>query len=71
MYNYIKEKHRCGAFDASQCMSLDSLAYSYDEEGVIMWDLPMNFNWDDLEKQACNVIEKFSDFGQTISSKKI
>lgn len=70
MYNYIKEHHPYGAYDASQCMSLDNLAYGYDEEGVIMWDLPMSFNWTELTEQVCNVIEKFSDYGQAISSKK-
>lgn len=70
MYNYIKEKHTHGAFDAGQCMSLDNLAYSYDEEGSILWDLPMNFNYQDMLTPLCNVVEKFSDFGQTISSKK-
>lgn len=70
LYNYIKSNHAYGMYDAGQTASLDNIAYGYDEEGVIAWDLPRTFNFTDLSNPIASVIEKFSDFGQTITSKK-
>ena len=70
LYNYIKTNHEYGMYDAGQTASLDNLAYGYDEEGVIAWDLPRTFNFTELGNPIANVIEKFSDFGQSITSKK-
>ena len=57
-------------YDAGQSASLDNVVYGYDEEGVIAWDLPRTFNFQDLGNSMASVIEKFSDFGQSITSKK-
>ncbi|MFX4226624.1 MAG: hypothetical protein ACFHHU_01620 [Porticoccaceae bacterium] len=37
--------------------------YNYDEEGVVLWDFPMNFDWENMSLAAAAAIEKFSDFG--------
>lgn len=70
--SYLAEKHNYpyGVYVAGQTCSLDSLAYNYDEEGAIIWDIPKNFNWQDLLEPLCNVVEKFSDYGQVIQSNK-
>lgn len=70
LYNYIKANHEYGMYDAGQSASLDNVVYGYDEEGVIAWDLPRTFNFQDLGNSIAGVIEKFSDFGQSITSKK-
>lgn len=70
LYNYIKENHEYKMFDAGQSSSFDNVAYSYDEEGVIAWDLPKSFDFNTYGDAIGNVIEKFSDFGQSITSKK-
>jgi len=73
LFNYLSDlqNYEYGLYNAGQCISLDNLAYAYDEEGIIAWDFPMNFNFDgDIRGHIANVIEKFSDFGQKISSKK-
>lgn len=70
LYNYIKTNHSHGMYDAGQTASLDNLAYGYDEEGVIAWDLPRTFDFQEKGNLISNVIEKFSDFGQSITSKK-
>lgn len=72
MFNYLTDNYEYGVYSAGQSCSLDNLAYSYKEEGIIAWDLPMNFNFtdDNMRLALCNVIEKFSDFGQIITSKK-
>jgi energy-coupling factor transporter ATP-binding protein EcfA2 len=73
LFNYLSElqNYEYGLYNAGQCVSLDNLAYAYDEEGIIAWDFPMNFKFDDdIRSHIANVIEKFSDFGQKISSKK-
>ena len=57
-------------YDAGSTASLDNIAYGYDEEGIIAWDLPRTFNFTELGNPIASVIEKFSDFGQTITSKK-
>lgn len=70
LYNYIKNNHEYGMYDAGQTASLDNIAYGYDEEGVVAWDLPRTYNFIDYGDAIANVIEKFSDFGQSITSKK-
>lgn len=70
LYNYIKTNHEYGLYDAGQSASLDNIAYTYDEEGVIAWDLPRTYDFNTYGDAIANVIEKFSDFGQSISSKK-
>lgn len=70
MLNYLADNYKYGVFCAGQCVSIDNLAYKYDEEGAIIWDLPRNFNWKELTEPLCNVVEKFSDFGQIIRSMK-
>ena len=70
LYNYIKHNHAYGMYDAGQSASFDNTAYGYDEEGVIAWDLPRTFKFDDLGDSIAGSIEKFSDFGQSITSKK-
>ena len=70
LYNYIKANHEYSMYDAGQSASMDNVAYGYNEEGVIAWDLPRTFNFTEMGDSIANVIEKFSDFGQSITSKK-
>jgi hypothetical protein len=70
LYQYIKSNHEYEMYDAGQSASLDNVAYGYDQEGVIAWDLPRSFDWEEKGDHIANVIEKFSDFGQSITSKK-
>jgi hypothetical protein len=70
LHNYIHENHEYGTYDAGQTASLDNIAYGYNEEGVITWDLPRTYDFTNYGDAIANVIEKFSDFGQTITSKK-
>ena len=70
LYNYIKANHTHGMYDAGQSASLDNVVYGYDEEGVIAWDLPRTFDFETMGNAIASVIEKFSDFGQSITSKK-
>jgi len=70
LYQYIKSNHEYLMYDAGQSASLDNVAYGYDQEGVIAWDLPRTFDFEEKGDHIANVIEKFSDFGQSITSKK-
>lgn len=70
LYNYIKENYEYRMYDAGQSASMDNVAYGYDEEGVIAWDLPRTYNFTEMGDTIASVIEKFSDFGQSITSKK-
>ena len=70
LYNYIKENYEYRMYDAGQSASMDNVAYGYDEEGVIAWDLPRTYNFVEMGDAIASVIEKFSDFGQSITSKK-
>lgn len=68
--DYVSANHPCGVFEASDRCAIDHLSYSYNEEGVVMWDFPKNFDWDTMESAAASVIEKFSDFGSKLRSLK-
>ena len=68
--DFLNTNHPHGCFNAGNRCCLDSLAYNYDEEGVVLWDFPMNFDWDNLSTTAASVIEKFSDFGTPLRSLK-
>lgn len=70
LYNYINSNHKYGFYNAGSSASMDNVVYGYDEEGVIAWDLPRTFDFNTLGNSISAVIEKFSDFGQSISSKK-
>ena len=70
MMNYITEKHDYGVYNVGQSASLDNAVYGYNNEGVIAWDIPKNFNYNDMGDALASTIEKFSDFGQHLTSKK-
>jgi len=70
LFNYITENHPMRCYNAGQSASLDNVCYGYDQEGVIAWDLPRTYKFDDYGDALANVIEKFSDFGQSVTSKK-
>ena len=70
LYNYINENYEYGMYNAGSSASMDNVVYGYNEEGTIAWDLPRTFNFNELGDALASVIEKFSDFGQSISSKK-
>lgn len=72
MFNYLNnlDNYKYGLYNAGQCVSMDNLVYAYDEEGIIAWDFPMGYDWASMESHTSNIIEKFSDFGQSVSSKK-
>ena len=72
MYNYLEENYKQRVYCAGQSASLDNVVYGYNEEGAIIWDIPKSYNWDneELVNTLASTIEKFSDFGTTITSKK-
>lgn len=72
MFNYIQDNFTKELYSAGQSASADNVIYGYDGEGVIAWDLPKNFNFnnEELVNSLTSVIEKFSDFGQILTSKK-
>ena len=70
VHDYLNFNHPHGCFNAGNRCCLDNLAYNYDEEGVVLWDFPMNFDWESMALPAAAVIEKFSDFGTSLRSLK-
>ena len=69
-HDYLQANHPHGCFNAGNRCCLDNLVYNYDEEGVILWDFPMNFDWANMSLAAAAAIEKFSDFGTSLRSLK-
>ena len=69
-HDYLAANHPHGCFNAGNRCCLDNLVYNYDEEGVVLWDFPMNFDWDNMALAAAAAIEKFSDFGTSLRSLK-
>lgn len=70
MLNYIEQNYKYGVYNAGQSVSYDNVVYGYKQQGVIAWDLPRNFDWETLKTPFCNIVEKFSDVGQYLTSKK-
>lgn len=72
IHDYLQnlDNFEYGMYDAGQSVSYDNVVYGYDEEGIISWDFPKSYDWDTYGEQAANIIEKFSDFGTRVSSKK-
>ena len=66
VHEYLDANHPKGCFNAGNRCCLDNLVYNYDEEGVILWDFPMNFDWSNMAVAAAAAIEKFSDFGTSL-----
>ena len=65
MKTYIDNNYQYGSYDGGHRIELEKHAAMYNEEGCAIWDLPLNFP-DFHGVSVC--IEKFSDFGQKISS---
>lgn len=70
LFNYITANHEYGTYNAGSSASMDNVAYGYDREGVIAWDLPRNYDFNQFGDTLASTIEKFSDFSQYITSKK-
>lgn len=69
--NYIETNYKYRVYNAGQSASYDNVVYGYnDKQGCIMWDLPKTFNYEQLGDSVANIMEKFSDFGTTLTSKK-
>ena len=70
MFNYINENYEYGIYSAGSTASLDNAVYGYNEEGAIAWDIPKNYDYENFGNSLASTIEKFSDFGQTLTSRK-
>lgn len=70
--NYLDnhENYPYDVFHAGTTASHDSVVNTYDQQGIIIWDLPKSFDFINLGKPLSSTIEKFSDFGQNLTSKK-
>lgn len=70
MFNYIEQNYDYGIYNAGSTASLDNAVYGYEGQGAIAWDIPKSFDFTNLGDHLASVIEKFSDFGQSLTSKK-
>ena len=70
MFNYIDQNYDYGAYSAGSTASLDNASYGYNGEGAIVWDIPMNYDFETFGDALATTIEKFSDYGQNITSRK-
>lgn len=70
MVNYIEQNYKYGVYNAGQSVAFDNVVYGYEEQGAIIWDIPRNYDWNTLTTPFCNIVEKFSDVGQYLTSKK-
>lgn len=70
MFNYIEENFQYGIYSAGSTASLDNAVYGYEEQGAIAWDIPLNYRFEEMGDALASTIEKFSDFGQVLTSRK-
>lgn len=70
MFNYINQNYEYGIYNAGSTASLDNAIYGYDGEGAIAWDIPMSYDFETYGDALAATIEKFSDYGQHMTSRK-
>ena len=70
MFNYINENYDYGIYNAGSTASQDNAIYGYEEEGAIAWDIPKSYDFANYGDALASTIEKFSDFGQELTSRK-
>ena len=70
MFNYIDENYDYGIYSAGSTASLDNAVYGYEEQGAIAWDIPLNYDFNNFGDALASTIEKFSDYGQYLTSRK-
>lgn len=70
MFNYINENYDYGIYSAGSTASLDNAVYGYEEQGAIAWDIPKNYDYETFGNALASTIEKFSDYGQHLTSRK-
>lgn len=67
-YAVDKQQKEYGVYMAPQSASYDKVMTRYDEEGLTIFDLPMNYDIDTFGAPLASIIETFSDFGKTVTS---
>lgn len=70
MFNYIQENYEYGIYSAGSTASMDNAVYGYEEQGAVAWDIPKNYDFETYGDHLSSTIEKFSDFGQRLTSRK-
>jgi hypothetical protein len=70
MFNYINDNYDWGIYNAGSTASQDNAIYGYEEEGAIAWDIPKSYDFKNYGDALASTIEKFSDFGQQLTSRK-
>ena len=70
MFNFITENYDYGIYAAGSTASMDNAVYGYEEEGAVAWDIPKNYDFETYGDHLASTIEKFSDFGQRLTSRK-
>lgn len=70
MFNYINENYEYGIYNAGSTASQDNAIYGYEEQGAIAWDIPKSYDFESYGDALSSTIEKFSDFGQELTSRK-
>ena len=58
LFNYIQENYKYRLYSAGQSASIDNVVYGYDEEGVIAWDIPKSYDFQQLGDALASSIEK-------------
>lgn len=70
MADYIIKNHPGRAVNFFSKAKLDDCIFSYNREGVCIWDFPKAYDWSNMAKFAAATIEKFSDYGSTVRCSK-
>jgi hypothetical protein len=70
MFNYINQNYDYGIYNAGSTASQDNAVYGYEGQGAIAWDIPLNYDFETYGDALASTIEKFSDYGQYLTSRK-
>jgi hypothetical protein len=70
MFNYINQNYEYGIYNAGSTASQDNAVYGYEGQGAIAWDIPLNYDFENYGDALASTIEKFSDYGQYLTSRK-
>lgn len=68
--DFIIKNHPARAVNFFSKAKLDDCIFSYNKEGVVIWDFPKAYDWLSMGKFAASTIEKFSDYGSTVRCSK-
>ena len=63
LYTLPTDCYDYGVYDVDKSASV-AILNAYQKEGLVIWDLPKDYEYEEVEHALCTCMETFADFGR-------